>query len=215
MNRGYLALGAAVVVVALFGLYVAMSKDDDVAPPREPAGRKISRTDPVKPAGRGTRTQPGDGAHPALPARSAPAAPADPSVSEYMVGDVLVRDHRTGEHAPIDVPPAVHPPLGRKIPSQLTSDIAHQLRAVVTECAASMLPGDRGATPHLDGQIMISIKDHQATITSATFQARDVAPTSQGLVKQCLEQKAIGVGVPSGDEADVEGYGITLSLRLP
>lgn len=209
MNRGYLALGAAIVVVALFGLYVAMSKDDDAAPPREPAGRKLSRSDPGKPAVRGTRAQPGDAPRPALPARS------DPTVSEYMVGDVLVRDHRTGDHAPIDVPPAVHPPQGRKIPSQLTSDIAHRLRAVVTECAASVLPGDRGATPHLDGQIMISIKDQQATITSATFQARDVAPTSQGLVKQCLEQKAIGVGVPSGDEADVEGYGITLSLRLP
>jgi len=212
MNRGYLALGAAVVVVALFGLYVAMSKDDDAAPPREPAGRNISRTDPGKSAVKETRPRPGDGAHPTLPALP---ARSDPAVSEYMVGDVRVRDHRTGEHAPIDVPPAVHPPQGRKIPSQLTSDIARGLRSVVSECAASVLPGDRGAAPHLDGLIMISIKNQQATITSATFQARDVAPTSQGLVKQCLEQKSIGVGVPSGDEADVEDYGITLSLRLP
>jgi hypothetical protein len=212
MNRRNIALGTAVVVVALFGLYVAMSKDDDVAPPREPAGRKISQTDPGKPAVKGTRPQPAEGARPALPARS---APADPAVSEYMVGDVRVRDHRTGDHAPIDVPPSVHPPEGRKIPSQLTSDIARQLRAVVSECAASVPPGDRGATSHLDGQIMISIKDQQATITSATFQPRDVASTSRGPVKECLEQKSIGVGVPSGDEADVEGYGITLSLRFP
>jgi hypothetical protein len=47
------------------------------------------------------------------------------------------------------------------------------------------------------------------------FQVRDVAGGSTGPVKECMEQKTVGVATPSGDEPDVQGYAITLSLRLP
>lgn len=61
----------------------------------------------------------------------------------------------------------------------------------------------------------MSIKDHQATVTRATFELRDLASASQGPLKQCMEQKSVGVATPSGDEPDVSGYAITLSFRLP
>ena len=61
----------------------------------------------------------------------------------------------------------------------------------------------------------MSLKDHQATITGGTFQLRDVAAASQDPVKQCMEQKSVGVTAPSGDEPDVEGYAISLSFHFP
>jgi hypothetical protein len=214
MNRGYLALGAAVVLAAVLGLYVALSKDQDTAAKRDPDGDKPGVTV--------TRTAPNEIHRPEMPAGS--VSPASGTVSEssggsgtseYTIGGVRVRDHRSGEHAPLDIPPAIHPPGGRKIPSQLTSDIAQRLRGVVTECASSVPLDARGAAPRLEGEILIAIKDHQATITSATYQARDVTGQVQASIKQCMEQKSVGVATPSGDEPDVEGYAITLSLRLP
>jgi hypothetical protein len=216
MNRGYLVLGAAVVLAIVIGLYVGLNRServgstpaDAVAKPT-PAGEKTTGTAPVSPTVAVTQTATSRSAPPALPASS------DPGVSEYTVGGVRIRDHRSGERVPVDIPPTIHPPGGRKIPSQLSSDIAQRLRGVLAECAASVPPEARGATSRLEGQVLIAIKNQQATVTGATYQARDVASAAQGPIKQCMEQKSVGVTTPSGEEPDVEGYGIVLSLRLP
>lgn len=209
MNRGYLALGAAVVLAAVIGLVVVLRRGDD-------ASAKPASVD-QKPSG-GEHDQPGINL-PQTPSsgqpRPAERAGSGSAVSDYMIGGVHVRDHRSGDHAPLDIPPAIHPPEGRKISSQLTADIAQKLRAMTTECAGSVPPEARGATPRLDGEILIAIKDQQATVTSATFQVRDVAGAAAGPVKQCMEQKTVGVATPSGNEPDVQGYAITLSLRVP
>ena len=42
---------------------------------------------------------------------------------------------------------------------------------------------------------------------------RDVAGGES--VKQCIEQKSVGITASAGDEPDVDSYAITLSLRLP
>ncbi|HET7504156.1 MAG TPA: hypothetical protein VFK02_24215 [Kofleriaceae bacterium] len=160
-----------------------------------------------KPAPRLTPIGPAD-----TPAQ--PTAGSGSGVREYVVGGIRVRDHRTGDHPPSEIPPAIHPPHGRRIPSQLTYAVTQQVRGVVNECAASVPIAARGPKAGLDGQVLISIKDHQATVTRATFVLRDVASPDPS-VRQCLEQKAIGLATPSGDEADVENYAITLSLRLP
>jgi hypothetical protein len=211
MNRGYLALGAAVVLAAVIGLYVALTRSDPgggAAAHHDPDAPKSPEADPGKPNIKVTQTAPGE--HP----RPGPSGSGS-AVSDYMIGGVRIRDHRSGDHAPVDIPPAIHPPQGRKIASQLTSDIAQQLRAVTTECTASVPREARGAAPRLEGEIMIAIKDHQAQVTSATFQLRDVAAGSDGSVKQCMEQKSVGVVTPADDEPDVEGYAISLSLRVP
>jgi hypothetical protein len=206
MNRGYLVLGAAAVLAAIIGLYVALGQSDDAAGQRTPGDPKIAE------AGRGRDvggTRPGDHARPSLPPGAGSAA------REYVSGEVRVRDHRSADHAAVDVPPAIHPPEGRKIPSQLTSDLAQHLRGVMADCAASVPPGALGASPRLEGEVLMSIKNHQATVTGATFQLRDAAAASQDAVKQCMEQKSVGVATPSGDEADVEGYAINLSFHFP
>jgi hypothetical protein len=208
MNRGYLAFGAAAVLAAILGLYAVMSKGGGPATPSPADPRNMTEARPDTPGIVVSRPPARPGARPAVPSGSAAS-------SDYTVGNVRIRDHRSGEHPQVDVPPAIHPPEGRKIPSQLTSDIAQRLRALTSACGASVPPEARGAAPRLDGEIQIAIKNQQATVTSAIFQARDVAAASQDAVKQCMEQKAIGVGAPSGDEPDVEGYAITLSLRLP
>jgi hypothetical protein len=216
MNRGYLVLGAAVVLAIVIGLYVGLNRSErvgrtpaDAVVKANPAGENITGTAPVSPTVAVTQTAPSRSAPPALPASS------DASASEYTIGGVRIRDHRSGERVAVDIPPTIHPPGGRKIPSQLSSDIAQRLRAVLAECAASVPPEARGATSRLEGQILIAIKNQQATVTGATYQPRDVASAAQGAIKQCMEQKSIGVAAPSGAEPDLEGYGIALSLRMP
>lgn len=203
MKRGYLAIGAALVLAAVLGLWALTRSDSEprAAPeaPRNPEPTtRASRASTATPSPR-LEGNPGSGT----------------VVKEYTVGDVRVRDHRTGDHPEIDVPPAIHAPEGRRIPSTLTSDIAQKLRAAVAGCGAEVPADAHGERPRVDGTIAIAIKDHQATITSATFQVRDVASAVGDPVKRCFEQKSLGVATASGDEADIEGYQISMQLRIP
>jgi hypothetical protein len=208
MNRGYLALAGGLVLAAVIALYVLSRTGDDAAVTSDSTGPKFTEADPGKP---------GSGLRPIQPSQpSLPVPPGSGSTSrDYVIGGVHVRDHRAGDHAPLDIPPAVHPPQGRRIPSQLTYDLTQRLRGVVNECAASASSEGRGARARVEGEIMIAIKNRQATVTSATFQLRDAGAALDAQVKVCLEQHAVGVAAPSGDEPELENYGITLSLRLP
>jgi hypothetical protein len=210
MNRGYLALGAAVVllVVALY-LAVRTHSSDATASAGDtaPAGSQAER------------------AHARVAPAPAPSAlddavhsdPADPgkSSTDYMVGGVRVRDHRTGVHVRSEVPPVIHAPGGRKLPTELVAGIAQRARAAVASCAASLTGDARGAKPRLEGEIAIAIADHQATITSAVLQPRDIVDAAQDSLAQCAQRAVVGLATPSGDEPDIAGYAITMSLRLP
>jgi hypothetical protein len=214
MNRGYLALAAGLVIAAGLALYILSRPAADPSASGSTASREAT----------GARIKEADRGNPNRAPRIAPIGPDDTpaqatpgtgsAVREYVVGGIRVRDHRVGDHPQVEIPPAIHPPHGRRIPSRLTYDVTQKVRGVVNECAASVQAASRGPKAGLDGQVMIAIKDHQATVTRATFVLRDVASPDPA-VKQCLEQKAIGLATPSGDEADVENYAITLSLRLP
>ena len=218
MNRRSLALGAALLLLASLagvGLYVGLRSGGAAKSASAMAGRDPKNSDPE-------RSNRPDG--PSLaPSRAAPATPVTSdtpqsrqgSAREYTVGNVRIRDHRSGNHARVDVPPAVHAPGGRKIASQLTSDLAQKLRGVMAGCAASVPAEARGATPRVEGEILIAIKDKYATVTNATFQPRDIQGNASDAIKQCLQGGAIGLATPSGDERDLEGYAITLSLRVP
>jgi hypothetical protein len=220
MNRRILALGAVIVLVALGGLLFALRGHDapSVAPPHEEAARGTTHRDEARPSfaesGAGTAAR---AEAPAPPSRGDTLeVPAGGSATkEYVVGDVRVRDHRTGDHPIPDLPPAVHPPQGRRLPSTLTNELAQQLRKAVASCAASVPAEARGPAPKIDGEIIIAIKDHQASITSATFQPRDVTGDANDAVKQCLASRAIGLATPSGEQADLDHYAVTLSLVLP
>lgn len=208
MNRGYLALGAALVVVVVIALYVALAASDDGEVATRSRDPKIAEVPRDRPTGSIVRTPSASG----TPERTADTSADAPK--EYVIGGVRVRDHRKGEHVQMDVPPSIHPPGGRKLPSELTNAIAQQVRAAVNECAASVPAEARGDKPRVDGEIRIAIKDRQVRVTSATIQPRDITGSVEQ-VKQCIEQRTVGIASPSGDEADIEGYSITLSIRLP
>jgi hypothetical protein len=209
MNRGLFAIAGGIVLAAAIALYVLLRTGDDAAVERASHGPKITEAELGKP---GSRLRPISPSEPALPTVGSGTGSGS---RDYMIGGVHVRDHRSGEHAELDIPPAIHPPQGRRIPSQLTYDLTQRLRGVVNECAANVPRDGRGANPRIEGEILIAIKNQQATVTGGTFQLRDADAASAAPVKACVEQKAIGVATPSGDEPELENYAITLSLRLP
>lgn len=204
MKPGGLALGAAAVLAAMVALYFAARSDDPVP--------RITQADHGNASG--GRAGPAGAAGMASGDASAPPVRPGLEVTDYMVGGARVRDHRSGERTPNVVPRAIHPPEGRKIASQLTSDVAQKVRAVMTECAMNLPHDARGADPRLDGTIEVAIKDRQATITSASVQLRDVQSAAADSVKQCIEQRSVGVATSAGEEADVAGYAITVAFRL-
>lgn len=196
MNRGILALGAAVVLAAAIGLYVLLRADDGGPVTRPVAGS--ADPSPVQKF-----------------AENAPDRPRLPSRTEYRIGDTRVRDHRAGEHAPIEAPPRVPRPDGREIPSMLTSSLGRGIRTALRPCAAGIVASALGPKPRIEGQILVSIRDHQATVTSSTLKLRDVADDARAQAEECLARSAVGFVAPAGDEPDVDDYSITLSLTLP
>lgn len=150
---------------------------------------------------------PDNGGSPRLPDRG--------SASEYVVGDVRVRDHRGGSNAPLDVPPNVHPPGQRQIPSSLTSAMAQRVRGVLAECTKDLSPEARGTHARLEGQIVVTIKDHTMSVASATMQLRDMPAEALDATRQCVEQKAVGLATPAPDQDDLDKYsiGVTFAVR--
>lgn len=189
------------------GLWLMLRGGDDAVAqrPREP----ISATEPPP-----TPTEIGTSAPtvaPSLPGET-PATPGG-EVKEYVVGDRRVRDHRTGDHAPIDIPPSVHPAEGRRLTSNLVHEVGLKLKVVVKECAATLPTTARGKDPHLEGQVVVAIKAKQVTVTKAVVQLRDVNDAAVDAVKKCIEEKALTL-THTAEETDLESYDINLSYAL-
>jgi len=202
MKRIYLAFAAAVVLVAVIGLVIQLVSDE--APPT--TAKAPAAADPGKP-----RRAP-------VPASSIHAGDAG---SSAPTGPPVIHDHRTpapaaSEPAASETPPPVPPPQGdRAAATQLTQVLSQRLPAALQECAANLQPAQHGARSRVEGEIRIAIKDHEATITSAAFQLRDVSDAVQDEIKRCLVQHAVGVTAPAGDEADIDNRAISVSLRWP
>ncbi|MBS1122895.1 MAG: hypothetical protein H6Q90_5123 [Deltaproteobacteria bacterium] len=214
MNRRVLlAIAAVAVLGAALVLFLKL---------REPTGASAEPVSaaPTTPARPSTPSQVGsrDPARPGAPIVTPGAegrgAPPDDATKEVTINGIRIRDHRTGTHAPIDLPPNIHAPDSRKISPILTNDISQKLQAVMSECAASVPSEARGTKPRLEGTISIAIKDHQARITSSAMQLRDVVGASVDPTKQCIEQKSLGIATPAGDETDVESYTISINFAL-
>jgi hypothetical protein len=207
-----LAIVAVVVLAGVIGVWLATKKEGATAgtasssSPGTPSVVADSETPTPTVRGDSTTT-----VTPSLPGDSPP--PASGEVREYMVGDRRVRDHRKGDKPPIDIPPAIHPPDGRKIQSNLTSEIGQKLKVVVRECAATMPQEARGTSPRLEGLVVIAIKAKLVTITKATVQLRDVVGASVDPIKQCIEQKSLAV-THATDEPDLDSYDINVSYSL-
>ena len=211
--RNLLVIGGLVVVALVVGLWLFVASDGDSAaaqaPATEPAGTGPSVA-VAPPSGQPTVTSVPRGDRPELPEAAPGEHPRD-----YVVGDIRVRDHRSGDNVPLDIPPNVHPAEGPKIPSTLTHAIAQQVKQVMMDCVESLPQDARGDRPRLEGQLIIAIKDHQATVTKSLVHLRNVTGAAVEPTKRCIESRSIGLEAAAADQADLDSYSINISFAIP
>jgi hypothetical protein len=135
--------------------------------------------------------------------------------TESIINGVRVRDHRKDRTKPIALSSVERPAHARKIPPELTRSISDRILPIVRECGAAVPPDARGAKPRLEGPVVIAIKDHQVKVTGATLDLHDVTGDTVEQVKQCIQQKTLGITTAAPDEADLENYPIQISFTLP
>ena len=201
-----LAFGGAAVLVAAIALIVQMKEKDEPAP-AEPVTERPALTPPM--ARPGSSATVVEGSHPKPSGE--PVEATDPVVSE--VDGKIIRDHRKNP-TPSVLPPTIHRPGSRQIASTVTHDITQKVVKVLNECATAVPKTARGAKPRADGQIVVSIKDKQVSITRATVKLRDVEGEIVEPTQRCIEEKSVGLTTSAKDEADVENYEISISFAL-
>ncbi|MBV8759816.1 MAG: hypothetical protein JO257_21180 [Deltaproteobacteria bacterium] len=159
---------------------------------------------------------PDTSSRPSLPSNVDNTKPVPPpgSANEYTIGDVRVRDHRAGSNAPLDVPPNIHRPNTRQLPSGLTAEVAQKVRGVLADCAKDLPKEARGEHPRLEGTIFVAIKDHKLTVTSAAYQLRDVTGDAVDATKSCVEQKSVGLEAAASDQDDIDNYSIGITFAV-
>jgi hypothetical protein len=205
MKRALVAVAAVVIVIAVYLMTRAHTRTEHTA----------------STAGSSAATTPGSTDHrpvvtptPQLPDNGAARLPEQGSANEYVVGDVRVRDHRAGNKAPLDVPPNVHPPGARLIPSTLTQAVAQQVRGVLAECTKDIPREARGPHPRLEGQLIVTIKDHKMSVTKATMQLRDMPADSLDATRQCVEQHSVGLQADAANQDDLDNYSIGVTFAV-
>jgi hypothetical protein len=201
---------ASLLVIGAVALVLILTKSSD-APATTSAG---------PPRGSATVVTSEPRQAPALPATTASGGSAVASADgtypkEYMVGDVRVRDHRSGNNKPLDLPPNMHPAESRELPSELTHDISQQVRRQLFECAAAVPKDAKHDKPKLEGQLTVAIKDHKLSITNMALQIRDIDGPSADAVKQCVQEKSAAFTSDARDQADVDNYGIAITFAIP
>lgn len=197
-------VGVLVAAAAIAAWLWLRPRDPEAAPAAPPAA--------TAPAAAPGQAAP---AAPALPDRRAETTEPDTTVHQYQVGDVEIRDHRSGSSAPRDLPPNMHAPGARMLPSSLTHAIATQVRTVMMDCAQGLPREARGPKARLEGTIEVAIHGHQLSITSAEYQLRDVFGPALDATKDCIAQRSIGLAVAAGDEEDLDKFSITVSNAIP
>lgn len=205
MNRALLVV--AVVALAIVGWLLFRKEKRDA--PVESGSAAVTETPTPAPP---TSTDPA----PHLPSSNVDSHPLPPagSANEYTIGGIQVRDHRSGSNAPLDIPPNIHRPNTRQLPSTLTSDIAQKVRGVLADCAKDLPKEARGDHPRLEGQVVVSIKDHKLTVTGATMQLRDVSGDALEPTRQCIEQHSLGLQTAAADQDDLDNYSIGVTFAV-
>src|SRR5262245_31225330 len=106
MSRNVLVIGGLSVVVLglLVGLWLILMKNDEASArgTQVATGSSGGHDRPAGPPHGGTTTTPGTVASPEVP----PPGSGD-NPREYEIGGMRVRDHRSGEHRPLEQPPNV------------------------------------------------------------------------------------------------------------
>lgn len=211
--RKALVIGGLVVVALVAALWLALKKDlsneQEASADDKPATGGPGANPPTR-AQHPTVTQGTVGERPAIP-----DPPPGENPRDYAVGDVRVRDHRSGDRQLLDIPPNMHPADSRRIPSTLTHEISQKVRDVMMQCVADVPREARGDKPRLEGQIAVSIKNQQLTVTGSTMHLRNMSGQSVEPAKQCIEQKSVGLVNPAPDQDDLDNYTINITFAIP
>jgi hypothetical protein len=200
---------ASLVVVAGVALVLMMSSNETATP---------TTTAKAKPAtgsgGVGVTNTTTD--RPSLPTPPPGLAAGSDGVKEYMVGDVKIRDHRSGSNVPRDIPPNPHPANARNLPSELTHAISQQVKNQIYACATAVAKEVRGEKPKVIGQLNVAIKDHKLSITGMSLETRDITDEATATaLKQCAQEKSAGFTSPAKDQDDIADYNIQLDFAIP
>jgi hypothetical protein len=200
---------ASLVVVAGVALVLMMSSTD-TATPTAPTKSKLATGS----AGVGVANTTTE--RPALPTPPPGLAAGSDGVKEYMVGDVKIRDHRSGSNVPRDIPPNPHPANARDLPAELTHAISQQVKNQIYACAAVVPKDVRGEKPKVIGQLNVAIKDHMLSITGMSLETRDITDEATATaLKQCTQEKSAGLTSPAKDQDDIAEYNIQLNFAIP
>jgi len=204
MRKASLA-GLAIAIAIAIAAWWWLHRGDD---------RTASST--ASPPAAGSQATPGAApAAPRLPDRRTASDDPDPGVRTYVSGEVEVRDHRGSGGPPRDLPPSVHAPQARQLPSSLTHAITAPLRANLLACVSGLAADARGPRPKLEGVLTVAIHDHQLAITGAALQLRDASGPTADATRDCVAQKSIGATVPAPDQDDLDNYSISVTFAIP
>jgi hypothetical protein len=198
---------ASLVVVGGIALVLMMSSNETATP-----------TTRAKPPTAGSAVAVTNTDQPSLPTPppSLGSAGGSDSVKEYMVGDVKIRDHRTGSNLPRDIPPNPHPANARDLPAELTHAISQQVKNQIYACAAAVPKEVKGEKPKVIGQLNVAIKDHKLSITGMSLETRDITDEATATaLKQCAQEKSAGFTSPAKDQEDIADYNIQLNFAIP
>lgn len=200
---------ASLVVVGGVALVLLMSSNETATP--------TTKAKPATGSGGGgvtnTRTD-----QPSLPtpAPTLGSAAGSDNAKGYLVGDVKLRDHRSGSNLPRDIPPNPHPANARDLPSELTHAISQQVKNQIYACAAAVPKEVKGEKPKVIGQLNVAIKDHKLSITGMSLETRDIADEATATaLKQCAQEKSAGFTSPAKDQDDIADYNIQLDFAIP
>lgn len=210
-NRAIYAIIAVVALVAIGGFYLILHDGDDRA--ETTAAKEPNATGGGGFTGAGHGPAPRPGQQPTLPAGS-DANDLPDKVREYAANGAIIRDHRTGSHAPIELDPNAAPPNQRKLQPTLTKAIADRVRDVMHECVATLPANVKGERPRLEGTVTIAIKDKVVTVNKTALAVKDITGDAAETTRTCIEQKAKSVTQAAGDEPDLPSYDINLSFTL-
>jgi hypothetical protein len=209
MNRVLLVV--VLIALAVGGWLMFRTEKPDAHPAAGSAAEPTASREPSPPS------PPSTSPPPSLPSTGDSGRPIPPagSANEYMIGDVRVRDHRSGDNAPMDLPPNIHRPNTRELPSSLTAQVAQQIRVVLADCVKDLPREARGEHPRLEGTLGVAIKDHKLSVTSAAYQLRDVTGDAVEATKSCITQKSVGLQTAASDQDDIDNYSIGITFAVP
>jgi hypothetical protein len=208
-NRAIYAIIAAVALAAIGGFYLMLRGDGDAV--------EVTAAKKAEPGGGFTGPGHGPAAVPGTQPRLADGSDTrdlPDKVKEYAANGAIIRDHRTGSHAPIDLDPNAAPPNTRKLQPTLTKAVSDKIRDVMHECVATLPANVRGERPRLEGTINIAIKDKVVSINKAQLAVKDVVGDAAEATRTCIETKSMAVTQAAGDEQDLPSYDINLSFTL-